>query len=202
MTAEDLYTALLDRLTPQAVGWLDETIALVATDPAALPRRHPAAGRRCGRGPLGVGAWTVDDAARTLMISAVRLPVADLLAVVTGLYFQGDAAERRAVLRALEFLDLGDGALPLVRDALRTNDTRLVAAALGPYGGLHLDHAAWRDAVLKCLFVGVPLAGVTDLPRRTDAELVRMVRDFARERRAAGRPVPADARLICDIEEN
>jgi hypothetical protein len=136
------------------------------------------------------------------MIAAARLSAAGLLAAVTDLYTRGDAAERRGVLRALEFLDVGDGALPLVRDALRTNDTRLVAAALGPYGALRLDPAAWRDAVLKCLFVGVPLADVTDLKRRTDPELVRMVRDFARERRAAGRPVPADARLICDLEED
>ena len=41
----------------------------------------------------------------------------------------------------------GRRCLPVVRDALRTNDTRLVAAALGPYAAAHLDDAAWRQAV-------------------------------------------------------
>jgi hypothetical protein len=76
---------------------------------------------------------------------------------------------------------------------LRTNDIRLVAAALGPFAGEHLDQHSWRHGVLKCLFVGVPLAAVADTDRRSDAELLRMVADYADERRAAGREVPADA---------
>ena len=48
------------------------------------------------------------------------------------LYRYGDAAERRGVLRALPYLDLGDRGLGLIDDAIRTNDTRLIAAALGP----------------------------------------------------------------------
>lgn len=202
MTPEHLYAALMGRLTPDSVRWLDETIALVSVDPFFITIRHPAAGRRCGRGPLGVDGWTIDDAVRTLVICALRLPPDALLATVKDLYLRGDAAEKRGVLRSLDLLDLGDGALPLVWDALRTNDTRLVAAALGRYAALHLDPAAWRQGILKCLFVGVPLADVADLKRRTDPELVRMVRDFADERRAAGRPVPPDARLICDLEED
>ena len=48
----------------------------------------------------------------------------------------------------------------LLADALRTNDTRLVAAALGPYATRHFDTESWRQGVLKCLFVGVPLLGL------------------------------------------
>jgi hypothetical protein len=201
VTSEDLYAALLARLTPDSVRWLDETIALVSVDSFFIVIRYPAAGRRCGRGPLGVDRWTIDDAVRALMIGALRLPPAELLATVKDLYLRGDAAEKRGVLRSLDLFDFGEGALPMVWDALRTNDTRLVAAALGPYAARYLDPAAWRHGVLKCLFVGVPLADVADLKRRTEPELVRMVRDFAAERRAAGRPVPPDARLICDLEE-
>ena len=82
----------------------------------------------------------------------------------------------------------------LLHDALRTNDPRLVAAALGTYAA-RLDPAAWRQAVLKCLFVGVPLRLVAglDRPDRSDDELRRMVAEYAAERRAAGREVPADA---------
>ena len=55
---------------------------------------------------------------------------------------------------------------------------------------------AWRQGVLKCLFTGVPLAAVDGLDRRADAELARMVAGYAAERRAAGRPVPADVAAL------
>ncbi|MFB7434939.1 EboA domain-containing protein [Streptomyces microflavus] len=146
--------------------------------------RYAAAGRHCGPAHA--------DSVRSLLLIEARAP----LPSVTRLYEQGTAAERRAVLLTLDRLGLGDRALPLVEDALRTNDTRLVAAAVGPYAAAHLDPHAWRHAVLKCLFTGVPVDAVARLGERArgDAELARMLRDFAAERTAAGRDVPADLR--------
>ncbi|WP_171072800.1 EboA domain-containing protein [Streptomyces sp. DASNCL29] len=132
------------------------------------------------------------DAARVLILHAARADAP----TVARLYAHGTGAERRAVLRALPHLGLfaGPDALPLVEDALRTNDTRLVAAAVGPYAARHLPPHSWRQAVLKCLFTGVPLTAVADWERRArgDGELGRMLGDYARERTAAGRPVPGD----------
>ncbi|MEU8887937.1 EboA domain-containing protein [Streptomyces sp. NPDC048442] len=119
------------------------------------------------------------------------------------LYTRGTAAERRAVLLALPHLEHArDGSgLPLVEDALRTNDTRLVAAALGPYAATHLDPHAWRHAVLKCLFTEVPVDTVHALAHRArgDTELARMLTDYAAERTAAGRPVPADLHHVLAV---
>ena len=85
-------------------------------------------------------------------------------------------------------------------DALRTNDQSLVAAAVGPFAAAHLDPHAWRHAVLKLVFMGVSLDAVAGLDDRADDELARMARDFAAERRAAGRVVPDDvARLAPDV---
>ncbi|MFB4313818.1 EboA domain-containing protein [Actinomadura sp. 21ATH] len=198
---ETVRAALDDRLTAEGAAWLRESCALVAADPAALAARLPAAGRRCGRGPLGSAApglagWTVDDAARVALLAALPLAGEDLAAEAARTYRHGDAAEKRGVLRALDVLDVGDGALPVVRDALRTDDTRLIAAALGPYAAERLDGGSWRHGVLKCAFLGMPLATVAGLGRRADGELVRMLRDLARERAAAGRPVPADVRSM------
>lgn len=78
-----------------------------------------------------------------------------------------------------------------------------MAAAVGPYAAAHLDPHAWRHAVLKCLFTGVPLTAVARLDERAlgDAELARMLRDFAAERTAAGREVPADLRTALALTE-
>ncbi|MFD5779343.1 EboA domain-containing protein [Streptomyces sp. NPDC126933] len=186
---------LSPRLEAAAAAWLDEALAEAATARDAAPAaadnvaaswelRFAAAGRHCGRSGDTV------DSVRTLLLQEAR---ADL-ATLTRLYHQGAAAERRAVLLALPDRVEGPGALPLTEDALRTNDTRLVAAAVGPYAAAHLDPHAWRHAILKCLFTGVDLDAVDGLDRRAhgDAELARMLADFAAERTAAGRSVPAD----------
>ncbi|MGW2086221.1 EboA domain-containing protein [Streptomyces sp. NPDC001880] len=179
-----------------ARAWLDEALAEAehsATHqdteqpggPYAAPSwelRYAAAGRHCGLEHA--------DSVRALLLIEARVA----LPALTRLYEQGTAAERRAVLLTLHQLDLGPTALPLVEDALRTNDTRLVAAAVGPYAAAHLDPHNWRHAILKCLFTGVPVGAVDGLSRRArgDAELARMLGDFAAERIAAGRSVPAD----------
>ncbi|MGI5365927.1 EboA domain-containing protein [Streptomyces sp. A244] len=161
----------------------------------------PTVSRSCGRGRLpgtdpSPVEWTVDDAVRALLLDALPLSGPPLYEAISRLYQEGDTAERRAVLRALPLLDhgdrVGDLALPLVREALRSNDPALVEAALGAYAARRLDDAGYRQAVLKCVFTGIPLARVEGLGERTDRELVRMLADFARERLAAGRDVPDD----------
>jgi len=171
--------------------WFDAALNRVAEEPGAIGGLFPAVSRRCGRAPWRAG-WTVDDAARVALLTALPLRGKELVDEVTALYRYGDAAEKRAVLRALDRLDLGDGCVELVRDAVRTNDPRLVAAALGPYAR-HLDDAYWRQAVLKCVFMDIPLSVVDGLSERADAELRRMLAGLAEERTAAGRTMPADA---------
>jgi len=172
---------------------LDELRTFLKVDdfqPADVPALFPAAGRRYGREPLTEG-WTTDEAARALMLAAV--PPAEIHEI----YRYGDTAEKLAVLKALPLLPIGDSAVPLLEDALRTNDTRLVAAALGPYAD-RLSQEAWRQAVLKCVFMGVPLSSVHRLHERADSELGAMLRAFAHERHAAGRDMPPDATALLD----
>ncbi|MFE7194361.1 EboA domain-containing protein [Kitasatospora sp. NPDC057541] len=189
------------RLPAVAARWLREALTAVEADPSRIDTLLTSAGRHCGRQPLPgdppppVGR-TVDDAVRALLLARVPWRGATLADALSRLYWQGDAAERRGVLRSLSCFGsrntLGALALPLVHDALRTNDPRLIAAALGDYAARHLDAAAFRQAVLKCLFSGIPLVAVTGLDERADPELTRMLTDYAEERRAAGRAVPSD----------
>ncbi|MBT2397191.1 EboA domain-containing protein [Streptomyces sp. ISL-100] len=223
-----LQAALEEQLTGAARAWLHEALAEAEAEakakaakanakghfaePADRPRwtlptwelRFAEAGRHC-RPVQGTestpdlhSAQDLADAARVLLLHAVRADHA----TITRLYTHGTAAERRAVLLALPHFNAPSAGpatlLPLVEDALRTNDTRLVAAAVGPYAAEHLDQHAWRHAVLKCLFTGVPVDAIDGLaPRaRADSELARMLRDYAAERTAAGRPVPDDLHRV------
>ena len=168
----------------------------------AIRSRFPMVGRKVGREPLEEGAdpadvhaWTIDDAARTLLLLAAGSAAEGELAE---LYRYGDAAERRGVLRALPFLDLGDRGLSLVDDAIRTNDLRLIAAALGPYATEHLPDASYDQAVLKCVFVGVPITGLDGIPSRVTPDGARMLGAFVHERVAAGRDVPGEVWTVVD----
>lgn len=187
----DPHLALIAVLDDTARTWLDESAAQVAADPVAVRRLFPAVRRRCGHGHLDEH-WSVDEAARAVLLTALPLRGQALADEVARLHRHGDPAEQRAVLRALPLLDLGDLALPLVREALRGNDTTLIEAALGPYAAAHLPDAEYRQAVLKCVFCEIPLDRVTGLDTRADRELARMLADFAHERVVAGRAVPQD----------
>ncbi|MGI5459464.1 EboA domain-containing protein [Streptomyces sp. CA-249302] len=192
-----LRAHLAARLHGAARAWLDQALVEAAAHPgmhgpiSIWELRLAEAGRRCGP--------EYADAARVLILHAARADTGALGRV----YFQGTAAERRAVLHALPHLVPGPDAVPLVEDALRTNDTRLLAAAVGPYAARHLAPHHWRHAVLKCLFTGVPVAEVADLDRRAraDAELARMLGDYAAERTAAGRPVPEDLHRVLTLTD-
>jgi hypothetical protein len=200
--AESLNKALKDAVADPE--WLADSLRQVTRSPAAIVGLFPAVGRRCGRGPLPdadaeLAGWTVDDAARVLLLTAVPLSGTALAEEVRALYRYGDAAEKRAVLRALPSLSIGDGGVELLHDAIRTNDPRLVAAALGSYAS-HLSNEMWRQAVLKCVFMEIPLTVVAGLTERADGELGRMLAGLADERRAAGRAIPSDAAaLLADL---
>ena len=187
-------------------GWITEGVAAVTAEPARIAELFPAAGRAVGRepvdpdgDPLGLVHGTLDDRAREELVAALlaALPPEDAARELGDLYRFGDDAERRGVLRGLSAADpdaepIVNAGLDLVADALRTNDPRLVAAALGPFGARHLDQHAWRHGVLKVLFMGIPLEAIADVDRRRDDELTRMAAGLVAERRAASRDISDD----------
>jgi len=191
-TIHDLRAALADRLPEDRARWLADAEAKVRARPGAIAGLFPAVGRSIGRAPLDpaaaaddLHAWTVDDAGRTVLVDVLD---DDLDAELPRLYRHGDAAERRGVLRALAVVDVGDTVgVDLVNDALRTNDLRLIAAAMGPYALAHLDDETLAHAVLKCVFTDVPLRGIDGLQERATPRMAQMLAGFAVERVAAGR---------------
>jgi hypothetical protein len=199
---KDLWDFVRERASAEGVRWLEERVEVVSGDPGAIVAVFPAVGRNVGRAtldpeahPHDLHAWRLDDAARTLLLVALGERLGGEL---EELYRYGDADERRGVLRALPLLPVGDLAVPLVEDALRTNDTRLIAAALGPYAFERLDDATLAQGVLKCVFLGIPISRLQGLDERTTPEMARMLADYVRERVAAGRDVTAEVWPIID----
>lgn len=145
-------------------------------------------------GPLKVGHWRTDEAARVWLVStAVQRTDAPHQALYET-YDQGDTETRVACLRALNFVD-GESvevAMEIVHDAGRTYLEELMGAGWtnNPFSNKHLSDEEYRKAYLKALFCNVPVDGFLDLERRATPEMAQSLCEYADERLAAGRPVP------------
>jgi hypothetical protein len=190
-----------------------------ATEGAGVPFDHEvflgafaAMARQLGRTPLDlkpeenaylqtlgidwpIGGWGMDELGRVmLLLVAARLPEAEFRTLVEQCYQQGDNRERQAVLRALPLLPRAASFLPLAVEACRTNIQPIFEAIAceNPYPAVRFSELNFNQMVLKALFMGVPLKRIIGLEGRITPELMRMAHDYASERLAAGRSVPAD----------
>ena len=215
MTPYLLLRKLLEaRLATGALAWLRSSAAEIADGPAT-PRfcaLFSQAARHVQRAPLAPGAaelevagrcvegwnperWDVLEAARVLLVLARSDLAGDGGAVALGEAFRyTDEGELCALLRALPLLPGAERFLWRAGEGCRSNMRSVFeAAALDtPYPALHFDDLAWRQCVIKCLFVGAPLWRLWRLDARLSPELARMALDLADERRSAGRPVPPE----------
>ena len=133
-----------------------------------------------------------DQALRMLLLAT--LPEEAQAPAALRLWAGAENEEAVAIVRALPLLADAAAVEPLARQALRSNVVPLFAAAAqhNPFPERHFEGAAWNQMVLKALFVGCELWRIQGLDRRRNAALVAMVVDYAQERWAAGRAVPAE----------
>ena len=209
-----LLSLLRSRLTAAGRAWLEQE--LVATVPGRpldqILRAHTAASRHAGRGALQVTAdelasvraldpdlslaqWTMDDAARAVLLLAVaQASPSQFQDVATACYDQGDAREQQSWLRALPVFPQPDRFLSTAIDACRTNIVPLFEAIAceNPFPARYFPDRNFNQLVLKALFNGIAMNRIVGLSGRLNQELARMAADYAAERRAAGRSVPPD----------
>jgi hypothetical protein len=202
----ELLVALLASRTDVALPTASGTDVVSAS---ALGGALAGAGRRIGKASLVLEAaeterlraagvdWPVAARIDELWRVAVLLGAAsrdDFERLVADVYRGGDTDERRAVLRALPLLPAAERFVALAADACRTSVLPIFEAIAceNPFPARHLSALHFNQMILKALFLDVSLARVLDLDGRRTAELTRMARDYAQERRAAGRAVSTD----------
>jgi hypothetical protein len=148
---------------------------------------------------IGFERWTRDDAARALLLIERRKSVtgAAFAAEALACFEQGDAREQQSFLRAIALWPEADAFLPAAIDACRTNIIPVFEALAceNPYPAAHFPERNFNQMVLKAMFNSIALSRIAGLARRRNPELSRMARDYAAERTAAGRSVPADLHL-------
>jgi hypothetical protein len=189
-------------------AWLDEQLGNLAEHPAdgTLAIALGMAPRRLGKEDLRFDAaaaaqaldgwdprgWSVVDAARILFLGS--LGERGFAERFRTLCRSADVAELVGLYRGLPLYPEPASLEPQVGEGLRSS-MRPVFEAIAhrnPYPRRHFDQHRWNHMVLKALFIGAALEPIQGLDERANPELARILCDFAHERWAAGRPVPAE----------
>lgn len=133
-----------------------------------------------------------------LLCATTHLPSEDHAEFIDELFVRGENAEREALLRTLSLLPEPGRFLSTAVEACRTNVQTVFEAIVceNPYPGHYFPELNFNQMVMKAIFTGMSLRRIVGLPARITPSLMRMAKDYARERIAAGRPVPEDIGLI------
>ena len=144
-------------------------------------------------------SWQRIDAERYKQLRELAASLApdEFKTIALACFEYGDAAEQTSWCRAVSLLPHPEQYLQHVIDACRTNILPLFQsiACENPYPAAFFPERNFNQVVLKAMFNGVELSRIVGLPSRRNAELSRMATDYAAERTAAGRAVPADIAL-------
>lgn len=134
--------------------------------------------------------WTCLDALRAVLVLSRRDLAEDSGARAVREAFRfADVGEQTALYRTLALLPRPERFVRRACEGCRSNirDVFVAVACDSPFPVRHLDDVAWRQLVIKALFIEAPLWRVFGLDERLDPELARMALDLAEERRSAGR---------------
>jgi len=102
-----------------------------------------------------------------------------------------DSSELETFLKYLIFLPKPESFKMVAVDALRTNIASVFdALALhNPYPAQYFDDKQWNQMFLKAAFMQRPLEQIKAVDERANADLARIISDYAHERWAAGRDI-------------
>ena len=211
-TAKSLLLGWLSaRLSPEAFGWLEQQVAVISGGERAqqlgiavglAPRKVGKADldltpaeredARRARKDLDTTGWSVDQAARSLLVLASFK--GDEAAFASGLdriFVSAEIGEQIALLRGLPLFPAAKRVVPHAVEGVRSAMQPIFEAVAhrNPFPREEFSEAQWNQMVVKTLFIGSTLAPIQGLDERRNPELALMLFDYARERRAAGRPV-------------
>ncbi len=205
---------ILLQVTQSSVTWLDEKQEQIAkgANTRVFFTAFSAVPRYTGKNQLNLtlkdlktasaiqtgwfpGNWSVDQAARTLLVLA--LPQDDVekyLHTLEQVFTTADVGELVALYQALPLLPYPERLRKRAAEGVRSNMIAVfnAIALQNPYPAQYFDTLAWNQMILKALFVGSPLHLIQGLDSRANPELARMVVDYAYERHSANRSIPAE----------
>jgi hypothetical protein len=135
--------------------------------------------------------WSLDQAARIYLLLVSGTDGETFLRRLDQLCNTADIGELAAFYRGLPLYPDQPRYVLRAAEGIRTSMKAVFEAVAhrNPYPSEQLAEPAWNQMVLKTLFIGSTLHPIVGLDRRANAELARMLCDYAHERWSAGRPI-------------
>lgn len=173
--------------------WLATKLA--APTPAKLAAFVAAPRFVVRRNVPGKPNWTMDLLARLALLDSLpHEPEETYVQAITSLFDTAELHELAALYTALPLLAYPDRWLFRATEAVRSNMGPVFdAIAFGnTYPADYFSEAAWNQLVLKCIFNDKPISRIVGIRDRANQTLANDLSNFAHERWAAGRTVPAE----------
>lgn len=204
--ADKIFSLFSENSSPKESDWVNSKIA---ADIEKLPSAFVAAPRFISKNQVDVSVlfegakgrtWTLDKLVRVFFLLKIDNSSKDkYTSVIESLFETAEVNEAVALYSSLPFLPYPGYWKFKATEAVRSNIGPVFdALAFGnPYPAEHFSDLEWNQLVLKCIFNDKPIHLIEGLDRRTNRELANSISDFAHERWAAGRTVPAQVwRLV------
>lgn len=191
--------------------WLDTKVNL--TNPVSIQTAFVAAPRFTGKQPVSLSperrqqiaelrshfsilAWPLDRVTRLYLLLHLPLEQKELfIQSIETLFETAEMNELVALYASLPVLPYPEAWFFRATEAVRSNMGLVFdSLALGnPYPSEQFSELAWNQLVMKTIFNDKSVGGILGLEKRSNPALARILVDFAHERWAAGRYVPARA---------
>jgi len=225
------FSAVVTRhVTAEMLDWLNDKLAAgIGTSQfntafVSIPRKtgkstiqltgeQDKAIRIAGAG-LTIQSWGVDRLCRVwLLMNADSSDKERYTRSIENLFLAAEMNELVALYSALPVLGYPEHWIKQCAEGIRSNIGDVLEAIMcnNPYPAAYLEEPAWNQLVLKAFFTEKPVEQIIGLDERSNAELAKVLSDYAHERWAAHRGVNqqiwrctskfVDEHLFPDIEK-
>jgi len=136
--------------------------------------------------------WTVDQVGRILfLLASFDGDEAAFVQRLETVQRDGELGEQIALLRGLALFPAPVGLMGIAGEGIRSAMQPVFEAVAhrNPYPAAHFSEPMWNQMVVKTLFIDSTLGPIQGLDERRNADLARMLVDYAHERWAASRSV-------------
>lgn len=204
--ADKFFTLISENSSPKESEWVNSKIT---GDIQKLPSAFVATPRFISKNNIDVSSlytaakpkvWPLEKLVRAFFLLRIDNTIKEnYIAAVESLFETAEVNEAVALYAALPFLPYAEHWNFRATEAVRSNIGPVFDALAfdNPYPAEHFSELAWNQLVLKCIFNDKPIHLIEGLDKRANRELANSISDFAHERWAAGRTVPAQVwRLV------
>lgn len=144
--------------------------------------------------------WTLDRLTRVYLLLSISQDTEETyLKNINALFDTAEINEAVALYSALPYLAFPEKWIYRATEAVRSNIGLIFdsLAFRNTFPATYFTEAEWNQLVLKCIFNDKPIHLIQGLAERANQKLADTLSDFAHERWAAGRSVPAQVwRLV------